>query len=351
MNPLTSPEYYKVFSAMILRDHQLKIKFVPYITNELINMGFSLNTSNMNEASTIPYNEDLKVFAKYGINRVREIINTTFAEFGDTSLQALRKMFSPDQMIDVFIEKAQNVRHLKREHMLLLDKYNSDENSFKQLTDLPDDIYEIMWEYKVSKRFKLSIPEFENLTNLEYLGCLVTSKEMRNSVNWKEDSLEMKKSRLEGQAINYLTNVTINITSPNESIKFHEQKYITAVKHDSLITTAKQCNVVVVDVVDIASKKYARAGATFIQRAKEEFEKVSPQKPLFKQDVINKCKALAEGIDGINLYLINNTSATETTIKSGTAYIKALKLGGISFDVKRTRIENKLPWCYYVKMG
>jgi len=195
------------------------------------------------------------------------------------------------------------------------------------------------------------VPEFENLTNLEYLGCLTMPKNIKNSVNWKVDTLEMKKSRLEGQGIKHLTNLTINITTPDESIKYHEQKYTAALKHDSLITTANQCNVAISDVVDIASKKYARAGATFIQRAKVEFEKISQNTPLLKKDVISKCFAISEGIEGMNQYLINNAEATEKTIKSGTAYLSALKLGGISFEVKRARIGNKQPWCYYVKIG
>jgi len=123
---------------MMLREKQLAIKFVSYAINELLNMGFQLNTSNMDEDNTIPCNEDLTEFAKFKINKIKEIIEPTFAEYGITTLHSLRKMFSPDQIVDIFIAKSPNTRHLKREHMVLTDKYKVDENSFKRLNDLPE---------------------------------------------------------------------------------------------------------------------------------------------------------------------------------------------------------------------
>ena len=120
-----------------------------------------------------------------------------------------------------------------------------------------------------------------------------------------------------------------------------------AIKHDSLITVADNCNVVVNDVMNIKDKMYVDAGIAYINKAKEVF---FPPSPMQRQEIINKCKELAIDIKNIRGYLLNNIGATDKTIDRGGAYIKALNAGGIIFNKKRGGGSSRYVWKYYAKL-
>jgi hypothetical protein len=351
MNPSMSPEYYKILSAMMLRDKKMQLKFIPYIINELTNMGFSIQTSNMNSENTIPFNGDLIKFAKFGIKIAQQLIEETYAEFNCTSIRQLRALLSSEQLVEIFKTKAPNKRHLTQEHESLIAKFKADENGFKNSEDLPYEIGPIIEEYKISCRFRLTIKEFENLSNLEYLGSLTLKGLEKSSVNWKDLSYDAKKKALELQGIYYLDGVAVNLTNPEDAIKFHEQKTTMSLKHDSLINTADKCNVVITDVINIADKKYAQAGITFIKKARDEFNSKPKDIPLPRKEIVEICKKLSQDIPDFENYLTNNAKATQKTIQFGGAYINALKLGGISLVQARKQIDGTRARGYHIKIG
>ena len=191
---------------------------------ELSKMGFTFKTENTNAQETVPLIEELSVYAKFKVNKAKEMIDTAFAEFGDLLFIKLKKQLNAEQLESIFNEKAPYTRHLKPEYAQIIERYKVDECEFKKSADLPLHIDDIIKEYNLASKYKLSINEMAEATNMEYLGMLTLPRHLRIGINWKEISLKEKKRVLYGQGVHYITGKPFNCTTIDEFVKYHKQK-------------------------------------------------------------------------------------------------------------------------------
>lgn len=324
-----TPEYYKILSAIELRDHLLKNNCLSYICNELLNMGFTLDTKNMNNAKSVPLIKELDKYVKNKKNITRLMIEEAFKNEN--------KKTSDDQIIKIFNDNAPEVRLLKPEHEELLRQLKTNEYEFKMRNDLPDNIEKIVKEYSTIKKVNLSIKEYNSLTKFEYLGLLLFDAKRRKIINWYEITFQVKRNKFNQRALSHVTGREFALTSPQEAEDFHKLKYNEAIKHNMNITTANKCNIVISDKIRIKERRYAQVGAQWISLVRDKFSNLDAKIGLLKSEIYNMCDEIARIVPNIDKYFMHSLNCDSRSIKSKNAYFKALEYAGITFKTARER--------------